>query len=46
MDYNSHLYVHLDDGFANQRGSKEGPEGNQEVTTCDARQIKQRVGDL
>ena len=42
----SNLYVHLDDSLPNQRSSKECPEGDQEVTTGDACQVKQRVGDL
>lgn len=40
------LDVHLDDGLANQCGTKEGPEWNQEVPTGDASQIKQWVGNL
>lgn len=40
------LYVHLDDGFPNQSGSKESPEGNQEMATGYSRQVKERIGDL
>jgi hypothetical protein len=38
--------MHLDDGFADERGPKERPEGNEEVTAGDAGQIKQGVRDL
>ena len=40
------LDVHLDDGFSDQRSSKESPEGNQEMAAGDACQVKQGVGDL
>lgn len=42
----TNLYVHLDDGFPDQSGTEEGPEGNQEMTACDPSQVEQRVGDL
>lgn len=42
----THLDVHLYDGFPDQRGAKEGPEGHQEMTTSDPSQVEQRVGNL
>ena len=41
-----HLYVHLNDGLANEGSTEEGPEGDEEMTTCDTCQVKQWVGDL
>lgn len=41
-----YLDVHLDDRLAYHRRSKEGPKWDEEVTTGDPRQIKQRIGDL
>lgn len=38
--------MHLDDGFPDQSGSEEGPEGHQEVAAGDASQVEERVGDL
>ena len=38
--------MHLNDGFTNQSGTKECPEWNQKVSTCNACQIKQWVGYL
>lgn len=38
--------MHLDDGFTNQSGTKEGPEGHQEVAAGDPSQVEQRVGNL
>ena len=38
--------MHLNDGLADEGSAKEGPEGNEEVTTRDTCQIKQRIGDL
>lgn len=38
--------MHFDDGLANKSGPEERPEWNEEVATCDACQIKERVGDL
>ena len=38
--------MHLDDGFAYKRGAEESPEGHEEVTARDARQVEQRVRDL
>lgn len=38
--------MHLYDGFPNQSGTKEGPEGNQEMTASYSGQVKQRIGDL
>lgn len=40
------LYVHLDDCLANESGSKEGPERDEEMTAGYAGQIKQRIGYL
>lgn len=40
------LDVHLNDGFPNQSGSEESPERNEEVSTSDSSQVKQRIGDL
>lgn len=37
--------MHLNDRFPNHRGTKEGPERDQEVTTGDPGQIKERVWD-
>lgn len=42
----THLDVHLYDGFPDQSGTKEGPEGHQEMTTGYPSQVEQRVGDL
>ena len=41
-----HLYVHFNDGLADEGSTKEGPEGNEEMTTCDPCQVKQWIGDL
>ncbi len=41
-----HLNVHLDDGLADQGGPKEGPERNEEMSTCDACQVKEGIRDL
>lgn len=41
-----YLYVHLDDGFSDERRSKESPERHQEVAAGDPSQVEQRVGDL
>jgi len=38
-----YLDVHFDDSFAYQRGTKERPEWNQEMSACDASEIKQRI---
>ena len=48
IGYGQHiyLYVHLDDSLPNQRSSEKGPKRDQEVTTGDPSQVKQRVGDL
>lgn len=40
------LYMHLDDGLANERGSKERPEWHQKVAARDPSQIEQRIGNL
>lgn len=45
-DLETHLDVHLDDGLPNQSGTKEGPEGHQEVAAGYPRQVEQRVGNL
>ena len=37
------LNVHLDNSLANQRSAKKSPEGDEEMATCDAGQVKQRV---
>ena len=42
----AYLYMHFDDGFADECGTKEGPEGDEEVPTGNASQVKQGVGDL
>lgn len=39
------LYVHFDHGLADQGGAEERPERDEEVTTCYAGQVEQRVGD-
>ena len=46
-DYDDHqlLNVHLDDGLADERGAKEGPEGDERVAADDARQVKERIGN-
>lgn len=36
----TNLNMHLYDGFPNQSGTKEGPEGNQEMTTSYSGQVK------
>lgn len=41
-----HLYMHFNDGLADEGSTEEGPEGNKEMTTRDACQVKQWVGDL
>ncbi len=38
--------MHFDDGFADECGSEERPERNQEMSTGDPSQVKQGVGDL
>ena len=38
-----HLHVHLDDSLPDECGSKEGPKGDEKVTTRDACQIKEGV---
>lgn len=44
MDFSwINLHVHLDDSLPNERGSKEGPKGDEKVTTGNACQIKERV---
>lgn len=45
-DLETHLDVHLDDGFPNQSGAKEGPKGHQEVAAGYPSQVEQRVGNL
>ena len=40
------LDVHLDNGFPDQRGAKEGPERNQEVSARDPGQVEQWIGNL
>lgn len=40
------LNVHLYHSLAEQSGAEEGPEGNQEVATGDASQVKEWVGNL
>lgn len=42
----SDLYVHLDDGLSNQGGTKEGPEGNHEMTAGYSSQVEKRIRDL
>lgn len=41
-----YLQVHLDDGLADECGTKEGPERHQKMTTRDAGQVKQGVRNL
>lgn len=38
--------MHFDDGFPNKSCSKERPEGDQEMTTSDSSQVKERIWDL
>ena len=40
------LNVDFDNGFSNSSGAEEGPEGDREVATSDASEIKQRIRDL
>jgi len=40
------LNVHFDDSFADERRAEERTERYQEVTTRDAGEVKQRVGNL
>lgn len=37
--------MYLDDGFADESGSKEGLKWNTEVTTGDAGEVEERIGD-
>lgn len=37
------LNVHFDNGLANQRGAEKRPEWDEEMATCDAGQVEQRV---
>ena len=37
------LYMHFDDGFANERCTEKRPQWNQEMAASDARQVEQRV---
>ncbi len=39
------LDVHLDDGLADERGPKEGPEGDKEMAAGDAGQVEEGVGN-
>ena len=38
--------MHLEDGLADESGSEEGPEGDEEVSAGDAGQVEQGVRDL
>ena len=38
--------MHLEDGFSDESGAEEGPEGDEEVSAGDASQVEQRVRDL
>lgn len=38
--------MHLDDGFSNESGPEEGPEGDQEVAAGDSSQVKEWIRDL
>ena len=40
------LNVHFDDGFADERSTKERAERNEEMTARDASEIKQRIRNL
>lgn len=42
----TNLYMHLDDGFPNQSGSKKSPERNQKMTTSYSGQVEKRIRDL
>ena len=42
----AYLNVHFDDSFPNKCSSKECPERYEKVTTSDASEIKERVGNL
>ena len=38
--------MHLEDGFSDESGAEEGPEGDEEVSAGDAGKVEQRVRDL
>jgi hypothetical protein len=45
MEMMTDLYMHFDDGLADEGGAEESPEWDEEVAASDASQIEERIGN-